>query len=341
MNNLKSSVLISLLAFIQINFRFQKRRTYLRFSLFLPRKIIYLFCFVFFTLSSFQLAFAQSCPGDINQDGVVNIADFGLLSANYGNTCEDPGDAEYPEGTVHCIPGGADVAEVLNPETGRIWMDRNLGASRVATSLDDELAYGDLYQWGRFSDGHQCRDSETTSVLSSAPDPGHNQFITVESSPGDWLIAQNNILWQGPNAPNNPCPDGFRLPTYNDFFVEIGTWISNDAEGAFNSPLKFPNTGRRHSDGNIYSFLLSRGYYHSSRAIGSSNTRSMLFRDDYAGALDGPRVFGYAIRCIKQDAQTGWDCPDLELNITDLCDDDDPNTVNDFVTGSCECFGFP
>ena len=30
---------------------------------------------------------------------------------------------------------------------GQVWMDRNLGASRVATSFDDEEAYGDLYQW--------------------------------------------------------------------------------------------------------------------------------------------------------------------------------------------------
>ena len=42
---------------------------------------------------------------------------------------------------------------VTNPITGRTWMDRNLGASQVATSYTDELAYGDLYQWGRLSDG--------------------------------------------------------------------------------------------------------------------------------------------------------------------------------------------
>jgi hypothetical protein len=40
------------------------------------------------------------------------------------------------------------VVEVQNPVTGRIWMDRNLGASRAATSPTDSEAYGDLYQWG-------------------------------------------------------------------------------------------------------------------------------------------------------------------------------------------------
>jgi hypothetical protein len=45
---------------------------------------------------------------------------------------------------------------------GQIWMDRNLGASRVATSSTDSEAYGDLYQWGRGTDGHEKRDSGTT-----------------------------------------------------------------------------------------------------------------------------------------------------------------------------------
>jgi hypothetical protein len=30
--------------------------------------------------------------------------------------------------------------------TGKIWMDRNLGASEVANSTTDAASYGDLYQ---------------------------------------------------------------------------------------------------------------------------------------------------------------------------------------------------
>lgn len=40
-------------------------------------------------------------------------------------------------------------------------MDRNLGVSRIATSSTDSEAYGDLYQWGRLSDGHEKRTSPT------------------------------------------------------------------------------------------------------------------------------------------------------------------------------------
>jgi hypothetical protein len=41
------------------------------------------------------------------------------------------------------------IVDVTNPTTGATWMDRNLGATQVATSSTDAAAYGDLYQWCR------------------------------------------------------------------------------------------------------------------------------------------------------------------------------------------------
>ena len=41
-------------------------------------------------------------------------------------------------------PSGVQVSTVLST-TGKIWMDRNLGASQVATSLTDAASFGDLY----------------------------------------------------------------------------------------------------------------------------------------------------------------------------------------------------
>ena len=65
--------------------------------------------------------------------------------------------------------------------TGKIWMDRNLGASQVATSSTDAAAYGDLYQWGRKKDGHQIRTSSVTSGPVAAGTEGAN-FISSNSS---------------------------------------------------------------------------------------------------------------------------------------------------------------
>lgn len=93
-----------------------------------------------------------------------DVYGFGLKVAGYGppayfdveyfliGECEDDG---WPRDTE------TQVVDVINPTTGHTWMDRNLGASRAATSSTDTEAYGDLYQWGRAADGHQKRTSGT------------------------------------------------------------------------------------------------------------------------------------------------------------------------------------
>jgi len=103
----------------------------------------------------------------------------------------------------------------VTTNTGKIWMDRNLGASRVPTSQMDTPGYGDLYQWGREKDGHQLRTSSTTNNQSTSDIAGNALFITNPSNTiySDWRTPQNDNLWQGVNGINNPCPAGFRIPT--------------------------------------------------------------------------------------------------------------------------------
>ncbi|MCI5138689.1 MAG: hypothetical protein D3922_09820 [Candidatus Electrothrix sp. AR1] len=100
---------------------------------------------------------------------------------------------------------------------GVVWLDRNLGAQRVAIDLHDVSAFGDLYQWGRPADGHQIRTSGTTTELSAGDIPGHNNFITVQSAyMGDWRQTPNSNLWSPETGQNNPCPSGFRIPTLTE-----------------------------------------------------------------------------------------------------------------------------
>jgi hypothetical protein len=124
-------------------------------------------------------------------------------------------------------------------------MDCNLGVSRVATSSTDAFAYGDLCHWGRFGDGHQCRNSGTTHSLSPMDIPDHALFMLAINSPSDWCNIQNNYRWHGINGINNPCPNGFRLPTDSEWEAERRSWRTNDAYGAFNSPLKLTLGGDR------------------------------------------------------------------------------------------------
>lgn len=209
----------------------------------------------------------------------------------------------YPSGTVHCVVAGANIVDATNPGTGDTWMDRNLGASRVAQSGGDSQAYGGLYQWGRFSDGHQCRSSNKTNSLATTELPNTGQswdgkFIKEKKSPYDWLLIQKNSLWQGVNGTNNPCPYGYRLPTETELDSERQSWSSNDASGAFGSPLKLTMAGYRfHKDG-WFNEVGASGYYWSS-TVNGNNAYGLSFNSGGAGINTAYRANGFSIRCIK------------------------------------------
>jgi uncharacterized protein (TIGR02145 family) len=184
--------------------------------------------------------------------------------------------------------------------TGKLWMDRNLGASRVATSSTDSDAYGDLYQWGRGTDGHEKRTSQTTSTLSSSNTPGHGNFITIHSGNYDWRSPQNNNLWQGVSGTNNPCPEGFRLPTIAEWQGELNTWSNKNSAGAFASPLKLPVAGTRDpSNGSLYS-VGSDGYLWSS-TVGGTYAQYLGFFSSTTGTGSLGRASGRSVRCLKDD----------------------------------------
>jgi len=197
---------------------------------------------------------------------------------------------------VSGVPKWKAISDVVNLTTGEIWMDRNLGASQVATSSTDAASYGDLYQWGRLTDGHEIRTSGTTSTLSNTNPPLHSNFIINTTSPYDWLISPNVNLWQGVSGTNNPCPSGYRLPTEAELLAEVGSWSSNDAAGAFASPLKLPVAGQRYGGSGLIFYDGFSGYYWSSTVI-STKSRGLCFG---SGTMsDYNRTDGCSVRCIK------------------------------------------
>ena len=203
--------------------------------------------------------------------------------------------SQYPTGSVFCTANPTAIVNVTNPTTGRIWMDRNLGASQAAISGTDANAYGDLYQWGRRSDGHQCRNSTTTTNLSSTDQPGNGNFIIGSS---DWRSPQNNNLWQGINGTNNPCPTGYRLPTETEITAERLSWSANTSVGAFASPLKLPMAGyRNYGNGSLLN-VGSNGYYWSSSVSGTIS-RVLYFNSGDALVGTDYRAFGGSVRCLK------------------------------------------
>ena len=220
----------------------------------------------------------------------------------YGNevsfTTTSGGSGTYPPNSVFCTGTPTVIVDVTNPTTGEIWMDRNLGATQAATSSTDANAYGDLYQWGRRSDGHQCRTSATSIVLSSTDQPANGGFIIAPNTPQNWRSPQNDNLWQGVNGVNNPCPSGYRLPTEAELETERLSWSSNNAQGAFASLLKLPVAGFRHASNGSLNYVGGFGYYWSSTVNGVHSHRLLFNSWDAAMSIDY-RATGYSVRCLK------------------------------------------
>ena len=215
-----------------------------------------------------------------------------------GISVANPPPPDYPSGSIFCASGPTEIVDVTNPTTGAIWMDRNLGATQAATSSTDVDAYGDLYQWGRFSDGHQCRTSNTTATLSSVDQPAHGDFILGPNSPYDWRSPQNDNLWQGVNGINNPCPSGYRIPTEAELDAERLSWSSNNPAGAIASPLKLPMAGfRSYSNGSLNSVGTFGSYWSST--VSSASSRWLGFGSSNAFMSDYFRAYGLCVRCLK------------------------------------------
>jgi uncharacterized protein (TIGR02145 family) len=224
-----------------------------------------------------------------------NEVSFIAITPNYA--------AMYPAGTVFCDNVVTAVVDVTNPVTGKMWMDRNLGASQVATGITDANAYGDLYQWGRRADGHQCRTSAVTSTLSSTDQPSHGDFISTSNSapPYDWRSPQNDNLWQGVNGINNPCPNGYRLPTEIEYINEFQSWSSGNQNGAFSSNLKFSAPGARNGGGGgLYQEGVFAMYWTST--VSSTEAKQLVISGGSFPNVNlqtSSRREGYTVRCIK------------------------------------------
>jgi hypothetical protein len=216
---------------------------------------------------------------------------------------------------------------IISAATGRKWLDRNLGASQVAQSATDYLAFGDQFQWGRLADGHQLiiRTSAdpadavgVTGITSTVPPyefsdtdvPTTLKFIINAdlSSTRDWRTTPNDNLWQGVSGTNNPCPDGWRIATREEWVAE---GITSGPDGFKKLKLTYGG-GRRYSvDGTIGNN--EAGYYWTSTRFTVDNPDPdgnawragfVAFDEktaDQSPVTNNPRGNGSMCRCIKDE----------------------------------------
>ncbi len=186
-----------------------------------------------------------------------------------------------------------------------VWKDKNLGASQVATAKKDAASFGDLYQWGRNTDGHEKRSSTSMTGPVAAGSEG-GDFIT--SSSNDWLTVRDDVRWNSGTMTepvkgvHDPCPSGYRVPTKIEMLTDFDTFASYDSEGAFNSPLKLPSAGYRNADG---SFSTAHPMVHLGRYWTTDFTGGravvMNYSDTNGVVMDVSRALGASIRCVRVD----------------------------------------
>jgi hypothetical protein len=191
---------------------------------------------------------------------------------------------------------------IIVSSTGRKWLDRSLGASNVATSTTDYLAFGDLFQWGRLADGHQLMTrgvgtnvpvQSTTTTQATTNTPNDALFILGS----DWRNPSNDNLWQGVSGLNNPCPKGWRIPTRQEWEAESLT----SATVAFEKLKIVRNGGHRdNSTGDI--FTTNRGIYWTSTVdpiTGPTYAFDFSIGAGIGAISSNSRGSGRACRCIK------------------------------------------
>ncbi|SMN13699.1 Probable aggregation factor core protein MAFp3, isoform C [Bathymodiolus heckerae thiotrophic gill symbiont] len=284
-----------------------------------------------YTLSNGTLTLAAGVTaGNITIASIINDSELEGGAETVIVTLSNPSNVTLGTNTVHTYTitdsdtvtfEGKTYASVRSPDTGKVWLDRNLGATQVATSSTDSAAYGHLYQWGRNDDGHESRSSATTATLATTITPGTNTFITNGSSPYDWMSADSTgnsrtNAWSNGEA-NDICPAGFSVPTEDELRADTKdattTKIINQAT-AFSSFLKLPTAGYRFASSGGIDQVGSAGVYWSrnTRELSSSFSIDLSILLDISkpnndffvsklnnGFFGDVRANGNSVRCIK------------------------------------------
>ncbi len=226
-----------------------------------------------------------TCSTDINMGNnkITNVA------SPVNDT--DVATKAYVDGLINTVvaPEGYGVIYI----NGVAWLDRNLGASEVCTDENGHAAwYGDLYQWGRYADGHEKRNSSTVSGQTSYTQPIWSLFhIGVEN----WLSTNVTHLWSVPGKgdANGICPKGWSVPSDHDFrALEIAS-----AQDAFNK-IKLSMSGVRSKGDGAITRMGTYGHYWTT-ATKEEQSRSFGIADNVVHYNIYPRGYGFSVRCVK------------------------------------------
>jgi hypothetical protein len=245
----------------------------------------------------------------VNTTGTVDATTLGDYTLTYTAT-DSAGNTATATRTVTVTAltithNGTTYGVVTSPYTGKVWLDRNLGAARVCTSFNDTACYGDYYQWGRNFDGHQDSTSATTSIQAADVNSAGTNFITSGLINNfDWAnTADSNGSLRSSNWSkidgSSVCPVGFRVPNRTELEAETINSGVTDRNTAFLSFLKLPSAGFRISFDGIARDVGFSGYVYSSQSNNSNRAFQLYLSLNQAAISLGGAAGGASVRCLK------------------------------------------
>jgi uncharacterized protein (TIGR02145 family) len=238
----------------------------------------------------------------VNLLSKITVVAIGILAGMYLSGCgSDNTSLGEDTGVGSCIThNSTEYCDVTSPYTGKIWLNKNLGAARVCTAYNDTECYGDYYQWGRKHDGHQDKNSEITSIQAEDVYDAGREFVINNE---DWASVDSDgsgrsVNWSKTDG-NYACPAGYRVPTKDELKTETTDQGVSNKMDAFNSFLKLPSGGFRYGDDGDMFGQGSFGNVWSSSSFLDNTSYLLLFESDDAFVSAEYRSWGQAVRCIK------------------------------------------
>ncbi|MBM7417989.1 MULTISPECIES: T9SS type A sorting domain-containing protein [Chryseobacterium] len=201
---------------------------------------------------------------------------------------------------------------------GKVWLQQNLGSRQVATSMADSESFGDLFQWGRWDDGHQNRNSAMANVPSSNTPIGLNNstsFILGSWWGGNdlsdqWTATSNSFSSTNGADPCKAIGQDWKMPSQADWTATKNAEGINNPATAYASKLKLPAGGNRSFVDGTFDYVGQRGYFWSSTTTGLGAKYFYVGTTIGNPSAGGPRGQGQSIRCIK-DVTTGLGTSDI------------------------------
>lgn len=272
------------------------------------------------------MQFPNTTPNNLTPCGTIDSYGVGIdynlqiIDAENPTVCAEPGLTPGDTGCVTFTYAGETVTyTTVRGADGNIWLQQNLGSESVGTSATDALAFGDLFQWGRWDDGHQSRTSDVSNALLSPNNPtalglsNSNFYLT---DPKWWSSGSLNDTWNAATPQDvsetdgcDPCKaalgEGWEVPTQSEWQTIITAEEMDDIQSAYDSNLKLVVAGARSTSGVYHDGL--RGYYWS-KTISETNplfAKNLYYSDFTVNPESGyNKEQGMSVRCIyKQNQQ--------------------------------------